>query len=104
MCCDSCPHSFCRACIFRNFRDRELQRILREADTWQCFVCDSTQMDRLRRAMAGVWKIPRERLPPPKPHPRYAHTMAAQVRGERERETESCARVCLGRVDASLVR
>lgn len=38
MMCDSCPKSFCTACIERNFGANEL-RIVREAAVWECYIC-----------------------------------------------------------------
>jgi hypothetical protein len=40
--CDSCPKSFCRDCITRNFGHKEATRI-HDLEEWFCFVCCPTE-------------------------------------------------------------
>jgi hypothetical protein len=43
--CDSCPKAFCTGCIFRNFGNSEVQRILRLQNRWSCYICSPQALE-----------------------------------------------------------
>lgn len=45
-CCSTCPKTFCKTCVIRNF-GLDMNKQIQQKETWSCFVCDFYMLGKL---------------------------------------------------------